>query len=147
MGSGRKALDPFDELTLFCADALGRLLLFDPDVTRSRMKRELKHSTPDDLGPHEELDELYSELRAVPVSERAALIAATGRDKGTPLDDIRHVIGEELGGRRLVSLPPASSIEIGLIYEKIAAQASKAFGKKITARQVKRRIALHYGPL
>ena len=180
MGSGRKALDPFDELTMFCVHALGRLLLLDPDVTRSRMKRELKRSEPTDIPHHILLDEVYAELRELTVptaaeraaiseiedpderskqsaelrertiARRAKLMAQTGSSNpsanATKIDDIRHIIQTELGGRKLVSLPPLSSTEIGFAFSEVAQLASEQFGKKITVRQVKRRIALHYGP-
>jgi hypothetical protein len=183
--SGRKALDPFDTLTMFCVGELGRMLLLDPDLTKSRMMRQVKRVNPDDLAHQRDLEDAYEKLcaetsptpaerqglikalkkkgiedeaemevalkaglRQIKIAKRAELLAKTGlpddADNGTVLDDIRYMIDDAMGGRRVVPLPELSPTELGRVFAEIARLASQEFDMKITARQVKRRVALHH---
>ena len=140
--AGRKAIDPFDPLTIWCAGELEKMLFLDPGLTHARLRRAVKRDRPADL-PHQEiLDDYYEKLRAVPKNERHALIADSGNPAkdGTTLDDIRYLIDEDLQGRRVVTLPPLSPTEIGYAYTEIARRGAATWGIRLTPRQVKRRV-------
>jgi hypothetical protein len=138
-GSGRKPLDPFNQVTLFCVAELRKALTLGRPTIRARLRRQLKRVGPSEVEAYGDLTEAYDVLNRVPVAERRALIAKSGKDKGTLLDDVRHA-KEQMKTGPMQTLAPLHPTDIGAAYREIARLARKKFGVALTARQVERRV-------
>lgn len=138
-GAGRKPLDPFDQITLFCVAELRKALNLGRPTIRARLGRQLKQVSPSEVEAYEDLTEAYDALNRVPVAKRRALIAISGKDNGTLLDDVRYA-KDQLETGRVQRLAPIHPTDIGAAYCEIARLARKKFGIRLTARQVERRV-------
>lgn len=99
-----------------------------------RHARWIKRHLSGETGAREELEQCRAKLLAVPVSERAAVIADP---VNTPLEDIQAIFDEGQVSRWTIA-PAPSDQDMGSIYQAVAIKASQHFRARITKDQVRR---------
>jgi hypothetical protein len=129
-GAGRVPLF----LTSECGWMVDNVRRILTDTSHTRNRRWIARHRPREIGAHQELDECYDALSALPSVELAAMIE---QPISTPIEDIRDI----LDNRTITPISPIphpNQFELAQAYEQTAVLASMHFGKRITKRQVQR---------